>query len=219
MPVSSTRSELLKRARPVHARAERRGAGDVAALHRARVASRRLRELLPMLQLDHDKSRKLRPTLRKVTRRLGAVRELDVLLLLDRRTARRPPRPHRRARARRHQRRQGPRRRAQAPVRRGCRSTGMRRLGAEARPDGRASCGSTEATPAQAPPRAAGALAVDAQVARRASRARRGDDRRRRGVSARTAARRAHRAEEAALRARTRRTSSPATKRDAELRR
>jgi len=56
--------------------------GDVHAIHGARVASRRLRELLPMLQLDHDTTRKLERRLRKVTRRLGPVRELDVLLPL-----------------------------------------------------------------------------------------------------------------------------------------
>jgi CHAD domain-containing protein len=57
-------------------------AGDVEALHKTRVASRRLRELLPVLQIDADLTRKLTRRLRKVTRRLGAVRELDVLLLL-----------------------------------------------------------------------------------------------------------------------------------------
>ncbi len=56
--------------------------GDVRALHRARVASRRLRELLAVLQLDRETTRKLGRRLRKVTRRLGGVRELDVLLLL-----------------------------------------------------------------------------------------------------------------------------------------
>lgn len=56
--------------------------GDVRAVHQARVASRRLRELLPVLQLDQDAARKLVRRLRKVTRRLGAVRELDVLLPL-----------------------------------------------------------------------------------------------------------------------------------------
>jgi CHAD domain-containing protein len=56
--------------------------GDVRALHRARVASRRLRELLALLQLDRDATRKLGRRLRKVTRRLGGVRELDVLLIL-----------------------------------------------------------------------------------------------------------------------------------------
>ena len=61
---------------------DRVDAGDVEALHRTRVASRRLRELLPLLALDHDVSRTLGCRLRKVTRLLGAVRELDVLLIL-----------------------------------------------------------------------------------------------------------------------------------------
>ena len=57
--------------------------GDVTSLHRARVTSRRLRELLPTLQLEHPAAvRKLCRRLRKVTTRLGTVRELDVLLLL-----------------------------------------------------------------------------------------------------------------------------------------
>ena len=56
--------------------------GDISALHRARIASRRLRELLPVLQLDHAVVEKLNRRLRRVTDRLGAVRELDVLLLL-----------------------------------------------------------------------------------------------------------------------------------------
>jgi CHAD domain-containing protein len=54
--------------------------GDVDALHRARVASRRLREVLPVLQLDPDVARKLNRRLRKITDRLGNVREYDVLL-------------------------------------------------------------------------------------------------------------------------------------------
>ena len=54
--------------------------GDVKAVHRTRVASRRLRELLPVLQLDPDVLRKLSRRLRKVTGRLGTVRELDVLV-------------------------------------------------------------------------------------------------------------------------------------------
>jgi len=83
MPVSSTRSELLKKrvdqfTRVLNAVEQ----GDVRGLHRARVASRRLRELLPMLQLDAEKARKLGRRLKKVTTRLGTVRELDVLLLL-----------------------------------------------------------------------------------------------------------------------------------------
>lgn len=55
-------------------------AGDTAAVYRARVTSRRLRELLPVLQLDHGLSRKLDRRLRKLTRRLGTVREPDVIL-------------------------------------------------------------------------------------------------------------------------------------------
>src|ERR1700674_2322259 len=56
--------------------------GDVEAVHRTRVASRRLRELLPLLVLDPDLTRKLTRRLRKVTKQLGNVRELDVLVLL-----------------------------------------------------------------------------------------------------------------------------------------
>jgi CHAD domain-containing protein len=51
---------------------------DPRAIHQTRVASRRLRELLPILQLDHDVATKLGRRLRKVTRHLGAFRELDV---------------------------------------------------------------------------------------------------------------------------------------------
>jgi CHAD domain-containing protein len=56
--------------------------GDVRALHRTRVGTRRLRELVPVLQLDGETGTKLSRRLRKVTTRLGTVRELDVLLLL-----------------------------------------------------------------------------------------------------------------------------------------
>jgi CHAD domain-containing protein len=58
------------------------GDGDVRALHRTRVASRRLREILPVLELDPDVARRLGRRLRKVTERLGVVRELDVLTSL-----------------------------------------------------------------------------------------------------------------------------------------
>ena len=83
MPVSTTRSELLTKrvdqfTRVLHAMEQ----GDVRALHQARVASRRLRELIPMLQLESGTARKLSRRLRKVTSRLGKVRELDVLVVL-----------------------------------------------------------------------------------------------------------------------------------------
>lgn len=83
MPVAYRRSHLLSirldrftRMLPGVAKSE------VLALHQARVASRRLREIIPVLQLDADDARKLARRLRRVTRRLGEVRELDVLLPL-----------------------------------------------------------------------------------------------------------------------------------------
>ena len=54
--------------------------GNANAVHRTRVASRRLREVLPVLQIDPDVSRKISRRLRKITDRLGTVREFDVLL-------------------------------------------------------------------------------------------------------------------------------------------
>ena len=54
--------------------------GDARAIHRTRVATRRLREVLPVLELDGKTADKLGRRLRRVTRRLGEVRELDVLL-------------------------------------------------------------------------------------------------------------------------------------------
>jgi CHAD domain-containing protein len=56
--------------------------GDLRAIHRTRVASRRLREVVPILQLDSRVARRLTRKLRKLTRRLGQIRELDVLGLL-----------------------------------------------------------------------------------------------------------------------------------------
>jgi CHAD domain-containing protein len=75
-PIDSFRDRLTAFAREIDDVAR----GSVDALHRARVASRRLRELLPLLRLDGDTARKLNRQLRKVTRQLGEVRELDVLL-------------------------------------------------------------------------------------------------------------------------------------------
>jgi CHAD domain-containing protein len=56
--------------------------GRVEARHRARVASRRLRELLPLLGLGRQATRKLNRGLRTVTQDLGPARELDVLSLV-----------------------------------------------------------------------------------------------------------------------------------------
>ncbi len=74
------RSRLLRFTRMLPGVAE----GEPRAVHRARVASRRLRELLPLLQLDSHTAQKLGKRLRKVTRRLAGARELDAILkLLD----------------------------------------------------------------------------------------------------------------------------------------
>ncbi|HKE84635.1 MAG TPA: CHAD domain-containing protein [Vicinamibacterales bacterium] len=54
--------------------------GDVAAVHSARVATRRLREALPVLA-GGKVGRKLRKRMRRLTRALGPVRELDVALI------------------------------------------------------------------------------------------------------------------------------------------
>ncbi len=55
-------------------------AGDAPAVHRARVATRRLREALPVLEHERRGIRRLRKDLRALTRALGPVRELDVTL-------------------------------------------------------------------------------------------------------------------------------------------
>jgi len=78
-----TRASLLKSRVDPFLRALRGiDEGNVKSLHRTRVASRRIRELIPVLQLDSNVARKLSRRLRRVTSRLGTVRELDVLLLL-----------------------------------------------------------------------------------------------------------------------------------------
>ena len=53
--------------------------GDATALHQARVASRRIREALPLVARPAPK---LMRQVRRITRALGPVRELDVALLL-----------------------------------------------------------------------------------------------------------------------------------------
>ena len=62
-------------------------AGKVEPVHRTRVALRRLRELLPLLELDREVTRNLTRRLRKATKQLGTVRELDVETLLIRELA------------------------------------------------------------------------------------------------------------------------------------
>src|SRR5438105_13417421 len=71
MPAFHPRYDLLRKRLEVFTRVlhgvER---GDVRALHRTRVASRRLREVLPILQVDADTTRKLVRRLRRGTDRL-----------------------------------------------------------------------------------------------------------------------------------------------------
>lgn len=57
--------------------------GNAAALHQARVASRRIREALPLVA-DPARAKRIARRVRKITRALGPVRELDVALqILD----------------------------------------------------------------------------------------------------------------------------------------
>ncbi len=58
--------------------------GDETSVHQARVASRRLREALPVLgtRADGDALDRAQKRVRRITRALGPVRELDVTLLL-----------------------------------------------------------------------------------------------------------------------------------------
>lgn len=83
MPGSRPRFDLL-RGRVARFTRMLRAVGGPSpnALHRTRVASRRLREVLPVLQLDPKLAAEFGRRLRKITERLGAIRELDVTLQL-----------------------------------------------------------------------------------------------------------------------------------------
>jgi CHAD domain-containing protein len=56
--------------------------GEVAAIHKARVASRRVREALPVVlaQAPPKQVRRIRRTVQRITRALGPLREIDVTL-------------------------------------------------------------------------------------------------------------------------------------------
>jgi CHAD domain-containing protein len=80
-----TSSELVMRQRLTALARDLAGAqiGSVNAVHQSRVATRRLREALPMLASGR-KAREVRREVRKLTRVLGPIRELDVALgMLD----------------------------------------------------------------------------------------------------------------------------------------
>ena len=77
---------LQQRARALKRHLPAAVAGDDHAVHQARVATRRLREAVPVLStgLKQGKVRKAGRKIRRLTRALGGVRELDVTLhLLD----------------------------------------------------------------------------------------------------------------------------------------
>ena len=75
---------LTRRARALHRYLPAAIAGDDIGVHQARVASRRLREAVPVFAGDLKHSGKASRKIRRLTRALGTVRELDVSLhLLD----------------------------------------------------------------------------------------------------------------------------------------
>jgi CHAD domain-containing protein len=75
---------LSRHARVLHRHLPGAVEGNDRSLHRARVASRRLREALPVAGYDvaERQTAKARRKIRRLTRALGAVRELDVALAL-----------------------------------------------------------------------------------------------------------------------------------------
>ena len=78
LPVRLLRQRLLSLLDALPAAAS----GDVTSVHRARVASRRLREVLPVLAeaADSDALDRAGRQVRRITRALGPIRELDVAL-------------------------------------------------------------------------------------------------------------------------------------------
>ena len=75
---------LLRRARELESHLPAAIAGDDTGVHQARVASRRLREAVPVLAADTKVRRKAERKIRRVTQALGTVREMDVTVqILD----------------------------------------------------------------------------------------------------------------------------------------
>lgn len=75
---------LLRRARDLERHLPAAIAGDDTGVHQARVASRRLREAVPVLAADTKVRRKAGRKIRRVTQALGTVREMDVTVqILD----------------------------------------------------------------------------------------------------------------------------------------
>jgi CHAD domain-containing protein len=83
---------LERRSRALHRHLPRAIAGDDTGVHQARVASRRLREAVPVLTdgLNGSQRGKACRKIRRLTRALGTVRELDVTLQLLEEMAEKP---------------------------------------------------------------------------------------------------------------------------------
>lgn len=86
---------LQRRTRALNRQLAAAIAGKDTGVHQARVASRRLREALPVLTegLQHTKVGKAKRKIRRLTQALGTVRELDVTLHLIDELAERPAVP------------------------------------------------------------------------------------------------------------------------------
>ena len=170
-------------------------AGDEMSVHQARVASRRLREALPVLgaRADADALDRADKRVRRITRALGPVRELDVTLLLLAELEGKGAAPTRaiaRVREAVIEERQKRRRDMLDEIKPSRLDKLRKRLVQVAAPESRARA-----------ERSALAEAA-AQAAQRASEAARRDRPRRRHLSRRSPASRPHRSQEAALRAR-----------------
>ena len=82
LPVTTTL--LLRRARELQRQLPAAIAGDDVGVHQARVASRRLREAVPVLAADTKVRKKAERKIQRVTQALGTVREMDVTVqILD----------------------------------------------------------------------------------------------------------------------------------------
>src|SRR5688572_22403262 len=79
-----TTALLARRSRALKRHLAEAAAGNGVGVHQARVASRRLRETVPVLAtgLKDSKADKARQKIRRITRALGAIRELDVTMAL-----------------------------------------------------------------------------------------------------------------------------------------
>src|SRR5829696_3083912 len=81
-PPPTCNSILTDRLGPLRRSLKGVSRGSPSAIRSARIATRRLRELVPMLGLDRRLTRKIVRRLRKSGRRLGKVRDVDTQLIL-----------------------------------------------------------------------------------------------------------------------------------------